>query len=69
MKKWTKATRGYEQVLDYYQTGDCSNRPLKEKCNSSEGNRRIQVSHELNWLKQQAEQRLKGCLKASTALF
>lgn len=40
-----RTTTGYEQVLDYYQTGDCSSCPLKEKCHSSEGNRRIQVSH------------------------
>lgn len=55
-----RTTTGYEQVLDYYQAGDCSSCPLKEKCHSSEGNRRIQVSHELNRLKQQAERRLKS---------
>jgi transposase len=55
-----KTTTGYEQALDYYQARKCAGCPLKEKCHDQKGNRRIQVSHELRRLKQQADQRLKS---------
>lgn len=53
-------TTGYEQILDFYQASKCSGCPLKEQCHSQEGNRMIQVSHELKRLKAQAERRLKS---------
>jgi transposase len=55
-----RTTTGYEQVLDFYQASKCSGCPLKEQCHNQQGDRMIQVSHELKRLKAQAERRLKS---------
>ena len=53
-------TTGYEQVLDYYQAENCEGCPLRNHCHDQAGNRKIQINHNLNRLKAQAEQRLKS---------
>ena len=55
-----KTSTGFEQTLDFYQATKCSGCPLRAECHSQSGNRIIQVNHNLNRLKVQAEKRLKS---------
>lgn len=55
----TTAT-GFKQRITHYQAKNCSNCPLNGTCHKSKGNRIIEVSHQLNQLKQQARQLLES---------
>lgn len=58
---FTKNNRnGYKQTITRYQTEKCEGCPLQEACNPGKNNRVIEVNHNLNRLKQQAEKRLKS---------
>lgn len=49
---------GYKQKIKVYQAKNCTGCPLKGVCHKSEGNRRIEVNHDLKKYKQQARERL-----------
>jgi len=53
-------TTGFKQHITQYQAKNCSGCPLNGACHKSEGNRIIEVSHQLNELKQQARQLLES---------
>ncbi|MEP6726438.1 MAG: IS1182 family transposase [Bacteroidota bacterium] len=56
-----KTTRnGFEQLITRYQTKKCDGCPLQKDCNPGNHKRTIEINHNLNRLKQQAEQRLKS---------
>lgn len=55
----TTAT-GFKQHITQYQAKNCSNCPLNGACHKSKGNRIIEVSHQLNQLKQQARHLLES---------
>ena len=50
----------FEQTITRYQTQKCQGCPLQNACNPGKTNRVIEVNHNLNRLKQQAEKRLKS---------
>ena len=45
---------GYQSQVAYYEAKNCSNCPLRANCHNAKGNRRIEVSHRLNELKERA---------------
>jgi transposase len=49
---------GYESQVTYYQAKKCEGCPLLSACHKAKGNRRIEVNHRLNFLKQQAKEKL-----------
>lgn len=49
---------GYKRALSYYQAANCRGCPLRGKCHKSQGNRMIEVSHRLNFLRAKARERL-----------
>lgn len=49
---------GFEQTITKYRTTKCSGCPLQSQCNPGKDSRTIDVNHNLNRLKQQAEERL-----------
>jgi transposase len=49
------SSNGYESNVDYYQAKRCHGCPLRGMCHQAKGNRRIEVSHRLNILKQEAK--------------
>lgn len=51
---------GFEQNITRYQTKKCEGCPLQAACNPGKNSRVIDVNHNLNRLKQQAEKRLKS---------
>jgi transposase len=51
-------TTGYKQQIDYYQAKNCEGCPLRSECHDHQGNRKIQLNHNLNRLKAKAEERL-----------
>lgn len=55
----TTAT-GFKQRITHYQAKNCCHCPLNGICHKSKGNRTIEVSHQLNQLKQQARQLLES---------
>lgn len=56
-----KQTRsGYPQTLTRYQAQGCDGCPLRSQCHSQQGDRIIEVNHNLNRLKRKAEKRLKS---------
>jgi transposase len=55
----TTAT-GFKQHITQYQAKNCSNCPLNGACHKSKGNRKVEVNHQLNQLKQQARQLLES---------
>lgn len=58
---YTKTNRnGFEQTLTRYQTKKCEGCPLQAACNPERKSRVIEVNHNLNRLKQQADKRLKS---------
>lgn len=60
ISRYNKTTRtGYEQTITKYQAKNCQGCPLRAQCHDQKGNRIIEVNHNLNRLKQQADKRLK----------
>lgn len=57
-KKQTRA--GFEQTITKYRTTKCDSCPLQSQCNPGNNMRTIEVNHNLNRLKKQAEKRLKS---------
>ncbi|WP_262496305.1 transposase [Chitinophaga caeni] len=53
----TKA--GFKQTITKYRAGNCNGCPLRSDCHGQKDNRIIEVNHNLNRLKRQAEKRLK----------
>ena len=53
-----KSASGYESHLSVYQAKKCTGCPLRCLCHSAQGNRRIEVNHNLNRHKQKARERL-----------
>lgn len=49
---------GYRQKKSIYEAKNCSSCPLRGSCHKAQGNRRIQVNHELNRLKLKAKNNL-----------
>jgi transposase len=61
-----KNKTGFEQTFTKYQAKNCKGCPLKEQCHQQQGNRIIEVNHNLNRLRKKADKRLKtkrGILK------
>lgn len=56
----TKTKNGFRQTITKYQAKKCTGCPLRSECHQQKGNRIIEVNHNLNRLKQQAEKRLKS---------
>lgn len=52
------SANGYESKVAYYQAKRCQGCPLRSACHKATGNRRIEVNHRLNLLKQQARENL-----------
>jgi len=53
-------TTGFEQTITKYRTTRCAGCSLKEQCNPNNNWKTIEVNHNLNRLKQQADKRLKS---------
>ncbi|OJV35084.1 MAG: hypothetical protein BGO29_09700 [Bacteroidales bacterium 36-12] len=53
-----KSEGGFISKVSYYQAKNCSDCPLKCLCNKAEGNRRIEVNHNLNRHKEKVRQLL-----------
>lgn len=49
---------GYISQVTYYQVKNCQGCPLRGQCHKAKGNRIIEVNHRLNYLKQQAKEKL-----------
>lgn len=63
---------GFKQTLDFYQAKKCNGCPLRTDCHDQKANRVIQVNHNLNRLKEQANKRLiskKGVEKRKRRCF
>ena len=58
VKKYNR--NGYLQMITRYQTDQCGSCPLQQACNLNRSYRTIDVNHNLNRLKQQADTRLKS---------
>jgi transposase len=57
---YTRKTKtGFEQTITKYRTTKCAACPLQQQCNPGKDSRTIDVNHNLNRLKQQADKRLK----------
>lgn len=52
------SSNGYESQVTYYEAKNCEGCPLRSACHKAKGNRRIEVNHRLNFLKQQAKEKL-----------
>lgn len=48
------SSTGYESHVSYYEAKNCNNCPLRGMCHKAQGNRKIEVNHRLNKLKEQA---------------
>ncbi|HZG12420.1 MAG TPA: IS1182 family transposase, partial [Kurthia gibsonii] len=48
------SANGFESQVTYYQAKNCNNCPLRGSCHNAKGNRRIEVNHRLNELKERA---------------
>jgi hypothetical protein len=55
---YTKTDNGYRGERRCYEAEDCSNCPLKTQCHKAKGNRRVQISFQLQAWRQQARQNL-----------
>jgi len=53
-----KTTTGYLSERRFYESAQCTASSLKSKCTKAKGNRRIQVSFELQRFRQQAKENL-----------
>lgn len=49
-----RSGNGYESQITYYEAKNCNNCPLRGSCHNAKGNRRIEVNHRLNELKERA---------------
>ncbi|MBK7739614.1 MAG: transposase [Saprospiraceae bacterium] len=54
-----KSGKDYQSSVSYYQAKNCNGCPLLGMCHNAKGNRRIEVNHRLNDLKQKQ----KHCLQ------
>ena len=54
------SSNGYEAQVTYYQAKNCNNCPLRGSCHNAKGDRRIEVNHRLNELKERARNLLTG---------
>lgn len=52
------SNNGYESQVTYYQAKRCEGCPLRSLCHQAKGNRRIEVNHRLNFLKQKTREKL-----------
>jgi transposase len=52
-------TTGFEQTVTKYRTSKCNGCPLQQQCNPEKDTRTIEINHNLNRFKQQADKRLK----------
>lgn len=52
------SSNGYVSQVTYYQAKNCQGCPLRTACHKATGNRKIEVNHRLNFLKQQAKEKL-----------
>ena len=55
-----QTTTGFKQTITKYQAQDCSRCPLNGACHKSQGNRVIEVNHNLNRHKRDASENLKS---------
>ena len=55
-----KTTQGFQQVIHVYEARRCEGCPLRGVCCKGEGNRTLEVNHNLNRLKQKADALLKS---------
>lgn len=55
----TTNKNGFQQTITKYRAKKCKGCPLRSQCHQQQGNRVIEVNHNLNRLKQKAEKRLK----------
>jgi transposase len=53
-----KTTTGFTQTISRYQATNCEGCPLRGVCHKAKGNRVIEINHNLNQLKQQADELL-----------
>lgn len=53
-------TTGFQQTISRYRAKNCEGCPLRGVCHKGKGNRIIEVNHNLNQLKRQADERLKS---------
>ncbi|WP_376777116.1 transposase [Flavobacterium covae] len=51
-------SNGYESEVTYYQAKRCVGCPLRSLCHKAKGNRKIEVNHHLNYLKNEAKELL-----------
>lgn len=49
---------GYEQTIARYQARNCENCPMRGACNKTQGNKTIEVNHNLNRLRENSRQNL-----------
>lgn len=54
-----RSRNGYAQTITTYQAVGCTGCALREACHQQQGDRKIDINHNLNRLKQQADKRLK----------
>lgn len=57
-EKKQKTEAGFTQQLSIYQSANCEGCPLRSQCHKAKGNRRIEVNHNLERLKQNAKKLL-----------
>lgn len=57
--KQKQTTSGFKQTITRYRTNKCNGCPLQAQCNPGNNTRIIEVNHNLNRLKNQADKRLK----------
>lgn len=55
-----KTSTGFTQIITVYQAKRCEGCPLRGVCHKGKGNRTIEVNHNLNHLRQQADELLKS---------
>lgn len=53
-----RTANGYKQTIALYEAQNCNNCPLRGSCHKSASNRRIQVNHDLNELKDMTRENL-----------
>lgn len=53
-----KTTNGFEQTISRYQAQNCEGCPLRGSCHKAEGNRIIEVNHNLNKLRSKEREKL-----------
>lgn len=52
------SSNGYESQVSYYQAKRCEGCPLRSLCHKAQGNRKIEINHRLNELREQARENL-----------